>query len=64
MTNHKTIWKLSSLPDVEEFLFAVKDPERNALASEVMKEFNRKILPNMEQLKSGLITLNIIMSKY
>lgn len=49
------IWNMSSVPQVSQFLYAVTDPERRALAQQVIDQFNAVVVPTYDQLVRGAI---------
>ena len=53
--NRNSIWYLSSVPDVTQFLFAVEDEERRNLAEEIIKEFSQTVKPAEDLLEKSVI---------
>jgi len=53
--DRNSIWFLSSVPNLTQFISAVKDENRKALASEIINEFTQKVKPVENQLEAGII---------
>ena len=53
--NRNSIWYLSSIPDVRQFLFAVEDEGRRKLAEEIIDEFCKTVKPAEDQLEKSII---------
>lgn len=49
------IWNLSSVPKLKEFVFAVQDEERRALAVQVIENFQSSVVPHYGKLARGPI---------
>ena len=54
-TNRNSIWYLSSVPDVKQFLFAVEDDVKRKLAEEIITEFSVAVKPVEDQLEKSVI---------
>lgn len=53
--NRNSIWYLSSVPDLTQFLFAVEDGERRKLAEEIINEFCKTVKPAEAELDKSVI---------
>lgn len=53
LCSRNSIWFLSSVPAVRQFLPAVSDPVRHALVAEVLDTFCDTVLPAASQLQQG-----------
>ncbi|XP_067001179.1 hydroxylysine kinase [Anabrus simplex] len=53
--NHKSTWMLEYVPTLGKFLYAVKDPERQAIVEEVIQKFSEEVVPKMDSLEKGLL---------
>lgn len=53
--NHKSLWMLESAQQLTKFLYAVSDPERQALVQQVLNEFNEKVLTQSDDFAKGVI---------
>ncbi|TRY69967.1 hypothetical protein TCAL_02331 [Tigriopus californicus] len=49
------IWFLSNVPKLSDFLFAVEDPERLTLMTEIIQAFNLEVVPHIDELEKGII---------
>jgi hydroxylysine kinase len=49
------IWNLSAVPKLKEFVFAVEDEERRALAVQVIENFQSSVVPHYGKLACGPI---------
>lgn len=49
------IWFLSNVPKLKDFLFAVEDPERVSLMTEIIETFNQEVVPHLDELETGII---------
>lgn len=52
---HKTMWMLQSVPDLRQFLYAVKDEERRLICEEVIDAFEAKVLSLLPTLEHQII---------
>lgn len=53
--DHTSIWQLERLDKLEQFVYALKDEEKQMLIEDVLAEFKAKVLPNLDQFQKGLI---------
>lgn len=65
---HKTLWMLDQLPEIKKFLYAVEDVQRQALVQQILDDFERNVLSQLNKLPRGIIhgdfnEHNIIVSK-
>jgi len=63
-----SIWFLSSIPAVRQFVSAVEDPERNKMIHEILDCFCDTVIPIQDKLEAGIIhgdfnEQNILMRK-
>lgn len=53
--NHKSLWMLESVPQLTKFLYAVSDPQHQALVQQVLNEFHEKVLAYSNEFAKGFI---------
>ncbi|OAD54585.1 Aminoglycoside phosphotransferase domain-containing protein 1 [Eufriesea mexicana] len=53
--DHKTLWMLSSVPELRQFTFAVKSAAERELAHQVILAFEEDVLQVTSQLEQGMI---------
>jgi len=53
--DHRTLWMLSSVPRVQQFMYAVKSSLDRQLVHDVIQSFQREVLPIMGRLEQGMI---------
>ncbi|XP_018562853.1 hydroxylysine kinase [Anoplophora glabripennis] len=53
--SHKSLWMLNAVPQLRQFIFAVKDESRKKIVLEVINEFESRVLPLLHLLEKGLI---------
>lgn len=53
--NHQSIWQLEQLERLEEFVYVLKDEEKQMLIEEVIAAFKKEVLPQLETFERGLI---------
>ncbi|XP_046752306.1 hydroxylysine kinase [Diprion similis] len=52
---HRTLWMLSSVPRLRDFVHAVDDARRRRLVNEVIVKFVEEVMGGMERLEKGII---------
>lgn len=52
---HKSIWSLDAVPQLRQFLFAIKNETRLATVNEIINDFENRVLSIRGQLKPGMI---------
>lgn len=53
--DRNTPWMLANVPQLRDFLFAVKEENRKKLVTEIIQSFTTEIVPKLEKLEKGLI---------
>lgn len=53
--DHKTLWMLTSIPKLREFIYVVKNSFEKQLVHDVILSFEREVLPITAQLEQGII---------
>lgn len=53
--NHKTLWMLESLPQLNKFLYAINDPKKQSLVEAVLAEFNEHVQSRIGEFAKGVI---------
>jgi len=53
--NRNSIWFLSSIPEVKNFVSAVTDPDKNKLVVEIIDKFCEAVIPVSKELEKGII---------
>ncbi|XP_031832464.1 hydroxylysine kinase isoform X1 [Nomia melanderi] len=53
--NHKTLWMLTSVPDLRRFIYAVSNDYERDLAHQVIHAFEEDVLRVMPKLEQGII---------
>lgn len=66
--DYKSLWMMTEIPKLKNFLFAVKNSQRKVLVEEVIDQFSNRVLPVANKLESGMIhgdfnEQNIIVNK-
>lgn len=51
---YKSLWQLTSLPQVEEFVYVVNEAQRGMVES-IIKQFKQKVLDNLDQFPQQVI---------
>ena len=49
LLNYDLIWKLNNVPQLRQYINAVKDPDNKRLAEEAIDVFCDTVLPNLEK---------------
>lgn len=52
---HKSIWQLDQVVQLDKFVYSLKDEEKQALVEEVLAAFQKEVLPQLDQCQRGLI---------
>lgn len=52
---YRSLWHLEATMRLSEFLYVVKDEERKEIVEQVLQEFDKQILQNMDQFDGGMI---------
>lgn len=52
---HKTLWMLQSVPQLRDFLYALKDHQRKSLCEEIIEAFESKVLSVLSTLELQII---------
>lgn len=52
---HKSIWHLDSVTQLGQFVYALKDEEKQMLVESVLEAFEKEVVPKYDQLQRGLI---------
>lgn len=55
LENNKSVWQVEELPQLTKFLYAVNDPQRQALVQEIMAEFKTSLLDHYNEFARGVI---------
>lgn len=55
LENNKSVWQVEELPQLTKFLYAVNDPQRQALVQKVMAEFKSNVLDHYSEFARGVI---------
>ena len=50
-----TMWTLSRVPRLREFIYAIDDIARQQLVHDVIDAFEQRVLPNIDQFSAGFI---------
>ncbi|KAF2904075.1 hypothetical protein ILUMI_02092 [Ignelater luminosus] len=53
--SHQTLWMLDSVPQLSQFLFAVKDATRRKIVEDIIQQFKDRVLTVREILEKGII---------
>ncbi|XP_015601077.1 hydroxylysine kinase [Cephus cinctus] len=53
--NHKTLWMLTSLPRLREFIYVIVNSEDRQLVVEVIEKFENDVLNRIDELDRGII---------
>lgn len=53
--NHQSIWQLENVTKLEEFVYALKDEEKQGLVEDVLAAFKKQVLPRLDSFQKGLI---------
>ncbi|XP_046399046.1 hydroxylysine kinase [Ischnura elegans] len=53
--SHKSLWSLSSVPELKKFLFAVKSLDDREMVGRIIDCFEREVSPSMESLEKGMV---------
>lgn len=53
--NHSSIWHLEQVDKLGEFVYALKDEEKQGLVEEVLAAFEKQVRPKMDTFQKGLI---------
>ncbi|XP_039307586.1 hydroxylysine kinase [Solenopsis invicta] len=53
--NHKSLWMLTSVPQVQQFTYAIKSSFDKQLVHDVIVNFQKKVLPVTDQLEQTVI---------
>lgn len=66
--NRKSIWMLESFPKLKDFVYVVKDEHHKDIIEQVLKAFDQRIVPNLNEFEPGVIygdfnEQNIIVNK-
>jgi len=57
LAEYRTIWSLSSVPQLRQFTYAIDDIEKRQLVDGVIDAFEREVLPSMSQFSTGASAL-------
>lgn len=65
---YRSLWHLESTMKLNEFLYVIKDEERKDIVEQVLEQFDKRVLENLEQFDDGMIhgdfnEQNIIVNK-
>lgn len=52
---YKTLWMLSSVPRLRDFVYAVENAERRFIVENVIARFEGEVIENMDNLETGMI---------
>ncbi|XP_021366932.1 hydroxylysine kinase-like isoform X2 [Mizuhopecten yessoensis] len=58
-TRHRRIWNLTELPDLQKFLYCIKDNDRSKLIQEVLDSFRCDVTNSYSILKSGTLHADV-----
>ncbi|XP_033757038.1 hydroxylysine kinase-like [Pecten maximus] len=58
-TRHRRIWNLSELPDIQKFIYCIKDDHRSNLIQEVLDSFRCDVTNNYDLLKTGTLHADV-----
>ncbi|XP_060063935.1 hydroxylysine kinase-like [Ylistrum balloti] len=58
-TRHRRIWNLTELPDLQKFIYCIKDDDRSNLIREVIDSFRCDVTTNYTLLKSGTLHADV-----
>lgn len=53
--DHKSLWMLTSVPRVQQFIYAIKSPLDKQLVHDVIASFQKEVLPIVSQLEQTII---------
>ncbi|XP_045475482.1 hydroxylysine kinase [Harmonia axyridis] len=53
--DRNTPWMLANVPQLQNYIFAVKDDSRKKLVTDIIAAFTSEVLPKSEKLEKGLI---------
>ena len=55
LMNHKTMWMLDSVPNLENFVFVIKDEaDKFDMVNEIISDFTNRVLSARPNLEKGL----------
>ncbi|XP_022920776.2 hydroxylysine kinase [Onthophagus taurus] len=53
--HHKSLWMLDSVSELNQFLFAINDPDKYQTISRIIEEFTKKVLKRKNEFERGII---------
>lgn len=52
---HKTLWNLSSIPQLKDFVYVLKDHGRKSIVEQIIESFETHVLPHIDKLTKQVI---------
>lgn len=53
--NHRTLWMLSSVPNLKDFVHVVIDEERRGMVEHIIEDFEQKVLKHIDEFPQQII---------
>lgn len=53
--NHRSLWMLDSVPQLQKFLYAIDDPKKQTLVKDVLAQFNEQVFSRIGDFAKGVI---------
>lgn len=53
--NHQSMWQLENVDKLEQFVYVLKDEEKQMLIEEVITQFKKQVLSRLDEFQKGLI---------
>lgn len=53
--NHQSMWQLENVDKLEQFVYVLKDEDKQSLVEDVLAAFKKQVLPNLDTFQKGLI---------
>lgn len=51
----QSIWMLDNVPQLKDFLYVIKDEHHKDIIEQVLEQFDKRIVPNLDQFEHGVI---------